>query len=76
MMWPSSSPDLNLSDYSIWGAVERMAYGSPHPFVKAMKSAVGAKWEIISKDFIQRVCTRFRLQLEACVAANGGHFEK
>ena len=36
-IWPSSSPDLNPLDFSMWAYVQVMAYKSQHPNLNALR---------------------------------------
>ena len=39
-VWPSRSPDLNLCDYWLWSAVEKMSNNKPHNTVESLKSDI------------------------------------
>src|SRR6476619_3983820 len=75
--WPPNSPDLNPLDYHVWGAMlERYKSFTPKPKTKAELTAVLQQiWDELPQEPINKAITAFRKRLQACVAANGGHFE-
>ncbi len=41
-----------------------------------MKAAVEREWNSMSREYVKATCSKFRSKLEACIAAEGGVFEK
>ena len=60
----------------MWNHVDKRANSVYHPSVDAMEAAVDKEWNSMDKDYVVAVCRRFRSRLEACVAVEGGVFEK
>ena len=75
--WPPNSPDLNPLDYCIWGLM-LAAYNKhkPRPSNKAeLKVVLQTIWDNLSQESIDKAIQNFRKRLQACVKADGGHFE-
>ncbi len=75
-IWPPNSCNLNPLDYSVWDNVDKKANNIYHPNITSMKTAVEREWNSMDASYIRKTCTRFRAKLEACIAAEGGVFEK
>ena len=75
--WPPNSPDLNPLDYCVWGIMQD-AYKKYEPKptqLNELKVVLQTIWDSLSRDLIDRAVVGFRKRLQACVKANGGHFE-
>ena len=75
--WPPNSPDLNPLDYHVWGAMlEKYKAYMPKPTNKAeLKTVLEAIWEDLPQDTLDQAVLAFRKRLQACIHAEGGHFE-
>ena len=75
--WPPNSPDLNPLDYHVWGAMlEKYKVYTPKPTNKAeLKTVLEAIWEDLPQDALNQAVLAFRKRLQACIRAEGGHFE-
>src|ERR1051325_11712301 len=75
--WPPNSPDLNPLDYHVWvGMLERYKVFTPKPTNKAeLKTVLEAIWEDLRQEAIDLAVLAFRKRLQACIRADGGHFE-
>ena len=75
--WPPNSPDLNPLDYHVWGAMlERYKVFTPKPTNKAeLKTVLEAIWKDLPQAAIDLAVLAFRRRLQACIRADGGHFE-
>ena len=75
--WPPNSPDLNPLDYHVWGAMlEKYQVIKPKPTNKAeLKIVLETIWADLPQEPIDRAVLQFKKRLQACVAADGGHFE-
>ena len=73
--WPSSSPDLNVMDYAIWGILEARVNATKHKSLESLKRAVQREWEKLSMEVIRTAVNSWRRRLQACVDATGGRFE-
>ena len=73
--WPPHSPDLNPLDYSIWSSLARKVYKVKIRDVNHLCERLGAAWENISQEEIDRIIGSFRKRLRACLRAGGKRFE-
>jgi hypothetical protein len=75
--WPPNSPDLNPLDYHVWGAMlEKYKAFTPKPKTKAeLKVVLEQIWADLPQEPIDKAILAFLKRLQACVAANGSHFE-
>ncbi len=73
---PSSSPNLNPSDFSIWSHVTNKAGANYHSNIDTLKAAVMEVWAELPADFLKKCCSRFRARVEAVLEGNGGVFER
>ena len=75
--WPPNSPDLNPLDYHVWGAMlEKYQAHTPKPKNKTeLKTVLQAIWNDLPQEPIDRAILSFRTRLQACIKAQGGHFE-
>jgi len=64
-MWPPNSPDLNLVDYAIWGAVqERVYHRRKFENVEKLKQATVLEWSgARSQRFIDDSIDHWRRRL-------------
>jgi len=70
-------PDLNPLDYHVWGAMLQ-AFHKIHPkptTIPELKSVLQQIWDGLPQTTINKAINDFRERLNACVAADGGHFE-
>ncbi|KAK0401063.1 hypothetical protein QR680_015576 [Steinernema hermaphroditum] len=74
-VWPSNSPDLNPLDFAIWGILEQKACAIKHKSIDSLKRALEKAWEEITPEMIAAILKNFRKRLDACIEAEGGHFE-
>ena len=75
-IWPPNSYNPNPLDYSVWNHIDKRANNVYHTSIDTMKAAVNREWTSMSTDYMQATCARFRHKLEACIATDGGVFEK
>ena len=52
-MWPPSSPDLNVMDFSIWSILESEACAIVHSSVKSLKASLRAAWKGMSQETVR-----------------------
>jgi len=70
-------PDLNPLDYHVWGAMLQ-AFHKIHlkpKTIPELKSVLQQIWDGLPQTTINNAINDFRKRLNACVAADGGHFE-
>jgi transposase len=73
--WPPRSPDLNPLDYSIWSILLSRACNRPHPDLLSLRSALEREWEALDIETLKRIVDDFPRRVDACIEAEGGHFE-
>ena len=75
-IWPSSSPDLNPMDFSIWSILEKNSCAMPHSTLESLKKTLVREWEKIPQKTIRAAVESFRGRIERVIALEGGHIEK
>ncbi|PZC81589.1 hypothetical protein B5X24_HaOG212513 [Helicoverpa armigera] len=73
--WPSSSPDLNLLDYSLWTELELRACRKSHPNLESLKRALVREAKRILLEKIRAAIDDWPNRLRACIKNRGGNFE-
>ena len=75
--WPPNSPDLNPLDYHVWGAMlERYKSHKPKPSNKdELCVCLQTIWDSLPQEPINRAILAIRKRLQACITAEGKHFE-
>ena len=74
-LWPPSSPDLNPVDYKIWGVMQEKIYKTKIRDIEELRERIINAWEEFDQLVIDAAIGKWRTRLEACVKAEGGHFE-
>jgi len=74
-LWPPNSPDLNLVDYKIWGAMQIGSTRKKVKDVNELRERLVAVWAGLQQSVIDDAVDQWRRRLRACVRARGGHFE-
>ena len=71
------SQDLNPLDFHIWGAMleKYQAYVPKPTNVTELKIVLEAIWHDLPQEPFDKAVLAFRKRLEACIRADGGHFE-
>jgi len=73
--WPPNSPDLNLVDYSIWGALQQLVYRWKIRDLEHLKEVLQDCWTMISQDSVDSAIDQFSKRLTLFIRAQGGHIE-
>jgi len=75
-MWPPNSPDINIVDYAISGALQQRIYHQRQlKTVEELKPAIRDSHRVartISQRFIDNCINEWRRSLEDAVIKNGG----
>jgi len=74
-MWPANSPELNPVDYSIWGMLQERVYRVPICDTDELRKRLVATWAEFQHNVMDDAVDQWRKRLEACIRAEGGHFE-
>jgi len=75
--WPPNSPNLNPLDYHVWGAMLQTFHKlqSKLKTIPELKRTLQQIWDDLPQTTINKAINDFRKRLNACVSADGGHFE-
>src|SRR6218665_3045952 len=73
--WPPNSPDLNLVDYSIWGALQQRVYRERIVNVEYLKRVIIRCWTEISQVIINGAIDQWARRIDAVIRARGRHIE-
>lgn len=70
-------PDANPLDFFIWGYLKQLVYASPVNNVQELRERVQNACQTIRSNagIFGRVRQSLMRRANACIAANGGHFE-
>ena len=74
-MWPANSPDLNPVNYCIWGMMQERLYQVPIQDVDQLWQRLVETWDGLQHSVVDEAIDQWRKRPEACVHAQGGHFE-
>ena len=72
---PSSSPDLNPLDFSIWSMLKKDTCHSEKRSVDHLKKSLQKAWADIPQKKIRSVVEAFRSRLEKVIHVNGGQIK-
>lgn len=73
--WPSSSPDLNVCDFFLWGYLKDRVYKTPLGNVDELAQRIIDEIGAINEEIRQRATLAFESRLHHLVASKGEHFE-
>jgi hypothetical protein len=75
--WPPRSPDLNSCDFYLWGYMKSMVYRTAVNTQDDLLNRIMLAAERIrnDQDELARVSRSLLRRANACIRANGGHFE-
>lgn len=76
--WPARSPDLNPLDFYLWGHCKALVYDGAIANVDELRQRIIDAFDRIRNmdGIFRRINGSMYRRLEACVLANGGHFEQ
>ena len=76
-IWPSSSPDLNVCDYWLFGVIEGKSNVTSHPSVNSLKASIRRAFRNLDPEDVKRSCSRFRSRISQIIDTkqNGSHIE-
>lgn len=77
VQWPARSPDLNPLDFYLWGHLKAKVYQEEIRDIEHLRARVFEAAEEIrmNEDMLATVRVNWLRRCEACICANGGHFE-
>jgi len=71
-MWPANNRDLNPTDYYIWDMMQKHVYQSA---THELHQRLVETWDEFQHRAIDDAINQWQKRLEACIHADGGHFE-
>lgn len=74
-LWPARSPDLNPCDFYLWGMLKDRVYVNNPRTLDALKENIRGEINAITREELQRVSNNFFSRCQACIRAEGQHFE-
>jgi hypothetical protein len=74
-LWAPRSPDLSFCDFYLWGNLKRKVYKNNPRSIEALQAEITRVIGSIAMDELQRVSRNLFLRCEACLQAEGGHFQ-
>ena len=74
-LWPPRSPDLTCLDFLLWGFLKDKFYLSKPQTIKELKNNIKREISFITPDILQRVSNNMVKRVNACLSANGEHFQ-
>ncbi|MFN9906933.1 MAG: hypothetical protein ACK56F_12570 [bacterium] len=74
-IWPPSSLDCSPMDNFAWGVSELRVRAKPHNKIKDLILKIKGVMVSLAKNIVANTCKRFRSQIEAVVAADGGFID-
>ena len=73
--WPAKSPDLAPNDYWLWSIILQEIRKVKPASLEELKLVVNNFCESLDPDEVRRAVRHIRRRAEACIQAEGGHFE-
>jgi hypothetical protein len=74
-LWPARYPDLNPCDFYLWGNLKDKVYSNnPHTLVE-LKQSIRETIPSVEVSELELVSNNIFKRLEACLRAEGRHFE-
>lgn len=76
--WPARSPDLNPLDYFLWGFIKSFIYDqNPPQSLEELEEQFQQALQNLTAEMIRKAThEEFIARLEACIRADGRHFEQ
>ena len=74
-MWPVNSPDLSPLDYHVWGMLQQRVCRVAVRDTDELWKRLVATWAEFQQSVVDYAVDLWRKRLEACIRAEGGHFE-
>lgn len=73
--WPANSPDLNPLDFSVWGFMEEQLRNRKITNLNDLRRELIKIWNDLDANYLRRTVDSVKKRIEACIKADGGHFE-
>lgn len=73
--WPPYSPDLNVLDYCVWGALKQKVYSRSFSSLEDLKVVIEEEFQALPQKNIADAVKQWRRRLRLVVDCAGGHIE-
>ena len=73
--WTPSSPNLNPLDFFVWPHVENIINITSHNTKASLIAAIHRVFAELPPALVEKVCSQFRIRIEAVIEAEGGYIE-
>ena len=70
-----SSPNLNPLDYFVWSYVENIINMTSYNTKTSLIAAIRRVFAELPPVFVEKVCSKFRIRIEAVIEAEGGYID-
>jgi len=74
-MWPANSADLNPVNYHVWGMLQERVYRVRIRNTDELRKRLVAPWAVFQHSVVDDAADQWQKRLEACIRAEGDHFE-
>jgi len=74
-LWPPSSLDVNPVDCAVWEILQDRVYKNHILDVEELRQSVQGEWNCHDQRVIDSAIREWRKTLQACIAADRGHFQ-
>jgi len=74
-LWQANSHDLNPVDYHVWDMLQECLYRVWIRNTDELRKRLVATWAEFQQSVVDDAVDQWRWRLEACICAEGGHFE-
>lgn len=75
--WPPRSPDCTPIDFFLWGYLKQLVYSTPIRTLEELRDRIHHSFRVVRETpgILERVRQSMIRRCQACIAADGGHFE-
>jgi hypothetical protein len=74
-LWPARFPDINPRDFYLWGNIKDKVYSTNNHTLVKLKQSIRETISSIEVSELKLVSNNIFKSLEACLKAEGRHFE-
>ena len=73
--WPPSYPDMNPLDYFVWSCVENINNKTSQNTKGSLIASIRRVFAELPPALVKKVCSQFRVRIEAVIEAEGDYIE-
>ena len=75
-LWPPRSPDLNVSDIYLWGALKQKVYQNKPQNLQELRDNIRHQITAIAQEEIHQVLEDMKRRTDFCIREHGEHFQQ